>query len=195
MFADGAPVAITVEGPGPVGPFFPLGRQPQPGNALYLGFKPNPNNTRPFPQKMRFLALLPPSAVSDEAQRVGRPASELVPPVDLVWEYRPRADQDVWLRLNVLADESVALTRDGYVDVDGPQTLEPSIEPSLKALVGEKRYVFGPDSLRPIDFPRHALHAYRLAFRHPDHGRPLELVAEPPADFRELISRLRLKAR
>ena len=62
-------------------------------------------------------------------------------------------------------------------------------------LVGERRYVFGPDSLRPIDFPRHALHAYRLAFRHPEHGRPLELVAEPPADFRELISRLRLRAR
>jgi 23S rRNA pseudouridine1911/1915/1917 synthase len=62
-------------------------------------------------------------------------------------------------------------------------------------LVGERRYVFGPDSLRPITFPRHALHAYRLAFRHPEDGRPLELVAEPPADFRELISRLRLKAR
>ena len=61
-------------------------------------------------------------------------------------------------------------------------------------LVGEKRYVYGPDTLRPIAFPRHALHAYRLAFRHPDDGRQLELVAEPPADFRELISRLRAKA-
>jgi RluA family pseudouridine synthase len=61
-------------------------------------------------------------------------------------------------------------------------------------LVGEKRYVYGPDSLRPIPFPRHALHAYRLAFRHPENRRQLEVVAEPPADFRELISRLRAKS-
>ena len=38
-------------------------------------------------------------------------------------------------------------------------------------LVGEQRYVFGPDELRPIPFPRHALHAWRLVFRHPDDGR------------------------
>jgi 23S rRNA pseudouridine1911/1915/1917 synthase len=61
-------------------------------------------------------------------------------------------------------------------------------------LVGEKRYVYGPDTLRPIQFSRHALHAYRLAFRHPDDDRQLEVTAEPPADFRELISRLRSKA-
>jgi 23S rRNA pseudouridine1911/1915/1917 synthase len=61
-------------------------------------------------------------------------------------------------------------------------------------LVGEKRYVFGPDTLRPIVFSRHALHAYRLAFRHPETDGLLELSAEPPADFRELISRLRSKA-
>jgi 23S rRNA pseudouridine1911/1915/1917 synthase len=61
-------------------------------------------------------------------------------------------------------------------------------------LVGERRYVFGPDSLRPIAFGRHALHAYRLAFRHPGTGALLELTAEPPADLRDLISRLRSKA-
>jgi 23S rRNA pseudouridine1911/1915/1917 synthase len=58
-------------------------------------------------------------------------------------------------------------------------------------LVGEQRYVFGPDELRPIAFPRHALHAWRLAFRHPDDGRRVELEAAPPADFSELLSRLR----
>jgi 23S rRNA pseudouridine1911/1915/1917 synthase len=61
-------------------------------------------------------------------------------------------------------------------------------------LVGERRYIFGPDTLRPIAFGRHALHAYRLAFRHPDDGRMLEVTAEAPADLRELISRLRLRA-
>ena len=35
-------------------------------------------------------------------------------------------------------------------------------------LVGEQRYVFGPDTLRPIAFGRHALHAYRLTLLHPD---------------------------
>src|SRR5262249_55096826 len=34
-------------------------------------------------------------------------------------------------------------------------------------LIGEERYTFGPASLRPIDFPRQALHASRLSFRHP----------------------------
>jgi 23S rRNA pseudouridine1911/1915/1917 synthase len=58
-------------------------------------------------------------------------------------------------------------------------------------LVGEQRYVFGPDQLRPIPFGRHALHAYRLVFRHPEDGRRIELEAPPPADFSELISRLR----
>jgi 23S rRNA pseudouridine1911/1915/1917 synthase len=61
-------------------------------------------------------------------------------------------------------------------------------------LVGEQRYVFGPDQLRPIPFPRHALHAYRLAFRHPDDGRRIEVEAPPPADFRELLSRLQWRA-
>jgi 23S rRNA pseudouridine1911/1915/1917 synthase len=60
-------------------------------------------------------------------------------------------------------------------------------------LVGEQRYVFGPEELRPIAFPRHALHAWRLVFRHPDDGRRIELEAPPPADFSELLSRLRRK--
>ena len=61
-------------------------------------------------------------------------------------------------------------------------------------LVGERRYVFGPDTLRPIPFGRHALHAYRLAFRHPDDERLLEVTAGAPPDLRELISRLRPRA-
>jgi 23S rRNA pseudouridine1911/1915/1917 synthase len=58
-------------------------------------------------------------------------------------------------------------------------------------LVGEKRYVYGPDSLRSIAFPRHALHAYRLAFRHPADDRPVTFEAPPPADFIDLLTRLR----
>lgn len=58
-------------------------------------------------------------------------------------------------------------------------------------LVGEQRYTFGPESLRPIDFPRQALHAYRLAFRHPNDGRMLRFEAPLPADMQELLGRLR----
>jgi 23S rRNA pseudouridine1911/1915/1917 synthase len=58
-------------------------------------------------------------------------------------------------------------------------------------LVGERRYVFGPDELRPISFTRQALHAYRLAFRHPVDGRALQFEAPLPDDFRQLLDRLR----
>ena len=58
-------------------------------------------------------------------------------------------------------------------------------------LVGETRYTFGPDSLRPIQFERHALHAWRLAFDHPDDGQRCEFEAPPPLDFHALLERLR----
>jgi 23S rRNA pseudouridine1911/1915/1917 synthase len=58
-------------------------------------------------------------------------------------------------------------------------------------LVGEARYVYGPEVLRPISFSRHALHAYRLSFRHPADDRTVDVVAPPPADFNDLLTRLR----
>lgn len=58
-------------------------------------------------------------------------------------------------------------------------------------LVGEERYVFGPETLRPIAFGRQALHAARLECVHPDDGRPLTFEAPLPADLVELIERLR----
>ena len=58
-------------------------------------------------------------------------------------------------------------------------------------LVGERRYVYGPEVLRPIAFGRQALHAYRLGFRHPSDGRAMMLEAPPPPDFQDLLARLR----
>ena len=58
-------------------------------------------------------------------------------------------------------------------------------------LVGERRYVYGPEELRSIPFERQALHAYRLAFAHPVSGQPLSLEAKIPADLADLIARLR----
>ena len=58
-------------------------------------------------------------------------------------------------------------------------------------LVGEKRYTFGPDGDRAIQFERHALHAWRLEFRHPADERPLAFEAPLPKDFAALVARLR----
>lgn len=58
-------------------------------------------------------------------------------------------------------------------------------------LVGEERYVYGPEILRPIRFQRQALHASRLRFVHPQDGRPLDLEAPLPPDLVDLLTRLR----
>jgi 23S rRNA pseudouridine1911/1915/1917 synthase len=62
-------------------------------------------------------------------------------------------------------------------------------------LVGEQRYVYGPETLRPIAFGRQALHAARLRFRHPVDGRALEFEAAPPADLSDLLVRLRRRVK
>ncbi len=58
-------------------------------------------------------------------------------------------------------------------------------------LVGEQRYVFGPDSLRGIDFSRQALHAHRLSFRHPVSNQSMSFESPLPKDMVELIESLR----
>lgn len=58
-------------------------------------------------------------------------------------------------------------------------------------LVGEQRYVYGPDSLRRIAFRRQALHALRLAFDHPTTGRRMTFEAPLPEDMQALVVRLR----
>ena len=60
-------------------------------------------------------------------------------------------------------------------------------------LVGEQRYVYGPDDLRNIAFPRQALHAWRLGVEHPTTGREMRFEAPPPEDIDELIASLRQK--
>jgi 23S rRNA pseudouridine1911/1915/1917 synthase len=57
-------------------------------------------------------------------------------------------------------------------------------------LVGEQRYVFGPEALRPIAFPRQALHAWRLAFRHPADGKALQFEAPLPEDMKAMLAEL-----
>jgi 23S rRNA pseudouridine1911/1915/1917 synthase len=59
------------------------------------------------------------------------------------------------------------------------------------SLVGEQRYVNRPRRTRPIAFPRQALHACRLAFRHPVDNRRVQFEAPLPPDLARLIERLR----
>jgi 23S rRNA pseudouridine1911/1915/1917 synthase len=61
-------------------------------------------------------------------------------------------------------------------------------------LVGERRYVYGPDELRPIQFERQALHAHRLVFEHPATGEVLRFETPIPADMNDLLTRLRRSA-
>ena len=58
-------------------------------------------------------------------------------------------------------------------------------------LVGEERYVYGPETLRPINFKRQALHAARLRFLHPGDGRPMVFEAALPPDMTALLEQLR----
>ena len=58
-------------------------------------------------------------------------------------------------------------------------------------LVGEARYIYGPETLRPIEFGRQALHAYRLTIRHPEGDRELDFEAPLPRDLLDLLTRLR----
>jgi 23S rRNA pseudouridine1911/1915/1917 synthase len=67
------------------------------------------------------------------------------------------------------------------------------------ALIGERQYEIGPSEgtgpawfpRQPTSFPRQALHAHRLAFRHPVDDRMLRFEAPLPEDLSELLRRLR----
>jgi 23S rRNA pseudouridine1911/1915/1917 synthase len=62
------------------------------------------------------------------------------------------------------------------------------------SVIGERQYVSRPEPSRAPAFPRQALHAHRLAFRHPRDGRLLEFEVPLPADLVDLIARLRRSA-
>jgi 23S rRNA pseudouridine1911/1915/1917 synthase len=66
------------------------------------------------------------------------------------------------------------------------------IQASLRGhpLVGERQYV-DPAFRHPIAFSRQALHAHRLAFRHPTDGRALSFEAPLPLDLQKLLASLR----
>jgi 23S rRNA pseudouridine1911/1915/1917 synthase len=58
-------------------------------------------------------------------------------------------------------------------------------------LVGERRYTASNANAAIVEFPRQALHAFRLGFRHPIDDREMRFEAPLPADFTGLLARLR----
>jgi 23S rRNA pseudouridine1911/1915/1917 synthase len=60
-------------------------------------------------------------------------------------------------------------------------------------LVGEQRYVFGPETIRPVEFSRQALHAWQLGFVHPQSLELMNFEAPVPEDIDELLRRFRSK--
>lgn len=144
--------------------FKPFGSWPDAGNALYLGFKPPDTpiagNPPLFPQTMNFRIFLPAEATAGEPRQCDGNATPPVPPVMLVWEFRPK-DGEPWQRLNVFDDGSAAFTREGYVRIEGPRAIEPSKEDALSEeprfwirvrLEGDRNYP--PDHAPEIDFIR-----------------------------------------
>lgn len=58
-------------------------------------------------------------------------------------------------------------------------------------LIGERLYVDRDAPRPPIRAQRQALHAVRLGFEHPRHGRMVEYDSTLPADLKALVSKLR----
>lgn len=144
--------------------FQPFGWSPQPGSALYLGFKPNEQLAadQVFPGDMRWRVYLPAAATAGRPQRCpdGEPAAAPSAPVGLSWEYRPKSNPNVWRRLRVHSDHSLAFTREGSVHVEGPgpvaKTQEGRVDEErywLRVRLAERTYPAGQapeiDFLRP----------------------------------------------
>lgn len=58
-------------------------------------------------------------------------------------------------------------------------------------LIGERQYAYQHKPAVRIEFPRQALHALRLSFRHPQDGRKVNFEASLPADLQGLQQQLR----
>ncbi|MDX1413878.1 MAG: putative baseplate assembly protein [Candidatus Promineifilaceae bacterium] len=138
--------------------FRPFGWSPQIGSALYLGFAADPPQSPPvLPQQVSCRAPLPASAQAGVAQKCAEVQRPPIPPVRLEWQYKPNQTAR-WRRLNEQEDTSVALTREGYILVEGPREIEPTAVGQ-----GESRYWlrcrlqsggFAANAIPEIDFIR-----------------------------------------
>lgn len=114
--------------------FHPLGWTPQAGNALYLGFQQtDPPAIDPiFPQELRFYVFLKAKTEAAATQVCAQSQVDPAPPVTLIWEYKP-AGANHWKRLNVYEDQSLAMTRQGHIKLEGPADIGQTIEGKVEA--------------------------------------------------------------
>ena len=106
-------------------PYRPFGWAPQVGSALYLGFAETPQKPAPaprFPQQMHFRVFLTEQEVAGQpiVCTGDRSAPTRRSPVKLQWEYRLSGQLARWKPLNTYKDESLAFTREGDIEVEGP---------------------------------------------------------------------------
>jgi predicted phage baseplate assembly protein len=131
VFDGSAFSVVTVANEPGGGTFAPLGiAKPGPGSALYMGFTPPdpPATGRIFPQEIRLRVFLSEAAQAGGSQDANAVKTPPSPPVQLVWEYRPAADPKRWRPLNVFLDESLAFTREGYIQLEGPADIAATVE-------------------------------------------------------------------
>lgn len=119
--------------------YWPLGRAPQSGHALMMGFDTLPivqgtqPDTAPFPPQLRLRVFLPPDPREADRQNesIETLADSLIPSappgVRIVWEYKPSV-REPWRRLGVIRDESAAFTREGDIVIEAPNRIEPTLE-------------------------------------------------------------------
>lgn len=184
---NGNLVNVTAANDKPDTKFRPFGWFAGPGSALYLGFD-KVEGLPPFPEEMTFRVFLPVSLEPPKPQRTDEPAIQ--PPVNIVWEYRPKDGAD-WERLSVFADETGGFLREGYIRVEGPQEIEPSQETRLgadarywvRARIDGGSYPggIGPeiDFLRPNTVLAENLVTVRAAILGESTGQPDELFQLP----------------
>jgi predicted phage baseplate assembly protein len=122
VFDGAAFTVVTSANTKPGTGFRPFGWQPVPGSALYLGFTQSnpPLEDQIFPQEMRWRVFLPLNQIDQPPVICETVTPQPVPPVNLVWEFRPRANPNYWRRLQVFEDQSAAFTREGAILVEGP---------------------------------------------------------------------------
>ncbi len=118
-------------------PAFDLfGERPQPGAALYFGFAPvRAAARRVFPRRMSLRLFPEEGAIVDDVASCSNAAMVPVPRA-LAWEYLPSAGAP-WRPLEILADETRAGERGGFLMLEGPG---PDIEPALLGAVADPLY-------------------------------------------------------
>ena len=112
---DGANYLPVTEENGPSGNFYPaFGSRPREGNALLLGFA----SDNPFPTdeiNLMVKVWVDPASLTEHP--CDFPEESIRPPANVAWEYW---DGSTWRKLNLLKDETRALTASGHVYFRGP---------------------------------------------------------------------------